>query len=237
MLRVNRFIRNQFKNEKAFDKALREAQTPDANGNISVDALKHFVLTQCKDAIVSQKLAKKDIESFLSAFIYNAYGSTNADQVAPLVFTDENYLATKMNHRVRGNPPPVEANGDIDTENLTKEEVHNKRVKSLAQQIENRVFDGPTRQFQVFKKFDKDNDGFVSYADFEEALHDMKIDADKKEVAALVSLIDPHKKGYVDYATFSKNFSENFSKGISVPLKEQHLPNLCPNREKLHEYG
>lgn len=79
MLRVNRFIRNQFKNEKAFDKALREAQTPDANGNISVDALKHFVLTQCKDAIVSQKLAKKDIESFLSAFIYNAYGSTNAD--------------------------------------------------------------------------------------------------------------------------------------------------------------
>jgi len=99
------------------------------------------------------------------------------------------------------------------------------------------VFDGPTRQFAVFKKFDKDNDGFVSYADFEDALADMRINADKKEVAAILSLIDTENKGFVDYKTFSKNFSENLSKKIDVPMKESHLPNLCPNREKVQEYG
>jgi hypothetical protein len=117
-MRVTRFMRKKFENEKKFDKSLKEAQKPDANGNISVDALKNFVLTHCKDAMVEQKLLKRDIESFLSSFVYNTYGSTNASNIAPLVFTDENFLANKMNHRVRGNPPPVEANGDLDPKAL-----------------------------------------------------------------------------------------------------------------------
>ena len=115
--------------------------------------------------------------------------------------------------------------------------MHNIRVKSLAQEIENKVFEGPLRQFQVFKKFDRDNDGFVSYSDFEEALFEMRIEADRKDIAAVLSLIDTNQKGFVDYKTFSKNFSENFSKSIKVEQKEVHLPNLYPNKEKVHEYG
>jgi hypothetical protein len=56
--------------------------------------------------MINKKLQKRDIEGFLSAFIYNAYGATNIGNVAPLVFTDDNYVSKKLNNRVRGNPPP-----------------------------------------------------------------------------------------------------------------------------------
>lgn len=49
--------------------------------------------------MVSKKVTKSDVEGFLSAFIYNAYGATNANNVAPLIFTDENYVAKKLNNR------------------------------------------------------------------------------------------------------------------------------------------
>ncbi len=34
--------------------------------------------------------------------------------------------------------------------------------------MEDKIFDGPVKMYQIFKNFDKDGDGFVSYADFEE---------------------------------------------------------------------
>jgi hypothetical protein len=63
--------------------------------------------------MISKKLNKRDIEGFLSAFIYNAYGTTDINKIAELVFTDDNFVAKKLNHRVRGNPPPPEVNGEI----------------------------------------------------------------------------------------------------------------------------
>ena len=95
------------------EKAIKDNCQPDKNGNISVDQFKNFVLTHCKDEMINKKLNKKDVEGFLSAFIYNTYGTTNVDSIAPLVFTDDNVVAKKLNHRVRGNPPPPEVNGDI----------------------------------------------------------------------------------------------------------------------------
>lgn len=52
-----------------------------------------------------------------------------------------------------------------------------------------------------------------------------------------MSLIDKDKKGFVDFTTFSKNFTPNMSQMVRVDQKEVHLPNLCPNKAKLHEYG
>lgn len=78
--------------------------------------------------MINKKLNKKDIEGFLSAFIYNAYGSTNVDSIAPLVFTDDNFVAKKLNHRVRGNPPPPEVNGDIQTSEITDDIIHTVNV-------------------------------------------------------------------------------------------------------------
>ena len=71
--------------------------------------------------MMTKKLCKADIEGFLSSFIYNTYGSTNVATIAPLIFTDDNYVAKKLNHRTRGNPPPPEVNGDIDQQEITDE--------------------------------------------------------------------------------------------------------------------
>lgn len=40
----------------------------------------------------------------------------------------------------------------------------------MLEQVEDRVFTGPVKMYQVFKQFDKDGDGYVSYGDFQDQL-------------------------------------------------------------------
>lgn len=50
LVKVGRHLKRVFGNEQAMDKALKEATSQlDKNGNISVDDLKLFVLTHCKE--------------------------------------------------------------------------------------------------------------------------------------------------------------------------------------------
>ena len=79
-------------------------------------------------------------------------------------------MATKLNNRVRANPPPVETNNDLDLYDVKQDDIHNVRMKEIINKIEDKVFDGPVKMHQIFKNFDRDGDGFVSYADFEERL-------------------------------------------------------------------
>lgn len=56
---------------------MKENFKADKNGNIPVETLKQFVVANLKNDMVSKKVTKKDVEGFLSAFIYNTYGATN----------------------------------------------------------------------------------------------------------------------------------------------------------------
>ena len=47
------------------------------------------------------------------------------------MFTDENYVAKKLNHRVRANPPPPEINGDINLNEVNNEDIHNSNVQNI----------------------------------------------------------------------------------------------------------
>jgi hypothetical protein len=95
--------------------------------------------------MVSKKISKKDIEGFLSAFIYNAYGGTSVDNVASIVFSNDNYVAKKLNHRVRGNPPPPEVNGEIDKYEVSSELIHNGETEKVLRDLEDKVFAGPVK--------------------------------------------------------------------------------------------
>jgi hypothetical protein len=87
-------LKRTYGNEKNLDKAIREHVTlEDKNDNISVDDFKNFILDTCKDQIIHRKIAKKDVEAFLSAFVYNTYGATNIESISKMVFTNENYVA------------------------------------------------------------------------------------------------------------------------------------------------
>ncbi len=113
---------------------------PDKNGNVSVDAMKQFVISHCQNEMMQKKITKQDVEGFLSAFVYNAYGATNASSIAPLVFTDENYVAKKLNGRSRANPPPAYINGDLDLYEVNNDTIHNHRVKEVLKNLEEKVF-------------------------------------------------------------------------------------------------
>ena len=67
---------------------------------------------------------------------------------------------------MRANPPPQEVNKGIDTQNVTEEEMHNHRVRNLMNQMEDKVFNGKVKLYQVFRQFDKDKDGYISHEDF-----------------------------------------------------------------------
>jgi len=45
----------------------------------------------------------------------------------------------------------------------------------LVNEIEDKVFNGKVKLYNVFKQFDKDNDGYVSYDDFEKCLKSIKV--------------------------------------------------------------
>lgn len=135
-----------------------------------MEDLKNFVLHTLKDDIISKKVTKRDVEGFLSSFIYNTYGETDHSGIAKHIFTRENIADSKLNHRVRGNPPPADTMGEFDLYEINEDDIHNHRIKEILTQIEDKVFDGPTKMHQVFRKFDKDGDGYVSYIDFEDTI-------------------------------------------------------------------
>ena len=85
---------------------------------------------------------------------------------------------------------------------------------------------------------DLDNDGFISYKDFEQHLEKQKVFATKEEIVTLMhNVLDVEKKGYIDFPTFQKRFKPRMSDQVQVEENELHCNNLVPNREKLEEYG
>lgn len=228
LVRVGRHLKRVFGNEQAMDKALKEAtSTIDKNGNISVDDLKQFVLTHCKEQIAHKQFFKKDIEAFLSAFNYNAYGATNVDSVAHVVFTDGNYVAKQLSRKTRANPPPDEVNSEM----LSQIEVpatpsdHGpvdyKKAASVLKEIEEKVYcgglpKGGTYQTVFRQIFDCDGDGFVSHADFESACRRLQIKADPSSVLNAIKALDTNMKGYFDFTSFSKKLQPGVSDRVAA---------------------
>lgn len=97
LIKVNRQLTKKFENKEAFEKVLREKADIDKNGNLSVDEFKTFLLDTCSDDLINRRISKKDIEGFLSGFVYNNHGSTDIAAVAPLVFEkDVDKIAQKL---------------------------------------------------------------------------------------------------------------------------------------------
>jgi Ca2+-binding EF-hand superfamily protein len=136
--------------------------------------------------------------------------------VAPLVYeTDHNKLSTSLAVRVRANPPPFIANQELGTTVGSWNDVSNvqaKRLRDILVQVEDKVFDSKPRFFSVFKSMDVDNDGYISYKDFEAHLLKNKIEATQSEIVTLMhTVLDPEKKGYIAFSDFQKRFRPRMS--------------------------
>jgi len=86
--------------------------------------------------------------------------------------------------------------------------------------------------YQLFRKFDTDRDGYVSYADFEQCLQSLKINAEKKELGAIMKLVDKSGNGFLTFTEFSKVFSPSMSSNlVTVDHNDSILPNHQPSQE------
>lgn len=185
----------------------------------------------CESDLCEKKILKRDIEGFLSAFNYSMYGATNINDIASLVYTRDDLIPQRLSEKKRPNAPPQDLNKDIDPKAVEEKECHNQRIRSLLNQMEDKVFNGKVKLFQVFRKFDNDKDGYISYEDFHHCLNSIKVHADKKEIASMVKLIDPSNQGYLTFTQFQEVFSPSMSdKLVNVPQNDTYHPNLCPTR-------
>ena len=242
MHRVNRHLVDKFGDKDKFETYLREKVDSDKNGNISVDEFKFLIKDCLAEEVISRRLTKKDLEGFLSAFKYNRHGATDISTIAPMVFEkDTNKLTVALSTKTRANPPPGFVNMDLaDQEGQPiQDEPQARRLRGLLEKIEDVAFTGgKPKAFEVFRAFDVDGDGFVSYKDFENHLVKNKVHASKEDIASLMKhVLDTDGNGYIDFNTFKEKFGPNMSKLVEVPENEVHLPNLVPNQAKLQEYG
>ena len=89
-------------------------------------------------------------------------------------------------------------------------------------QIENVAFSsGKPRAFHIFREFDSDGDGFVSYKDFEAHLTKNKVFASKGDINLLMkNVLDTDGNGFIDFSTFKEKFGPNMSNLVAVPQRE-----------------
>lgn len=151
MIKVNRKFKNLFGTQDKLDSKIKEELKPDKNGNVSVDDLRDFVLKTIEHDMIHRKITKKDVEGFLSAFNYSTYGDTNIDQIAPLIFTADYEVEKKLAKRVRANPPPDQIATNLQAIVVSKDDIHNNKIRDLLVEIEDKVFNGKTQQYGIFK--------------------------------------------------------------------------------------
>ena len=119
MIKINRRLKKEFKSEQEFESKIKGEKTADVNGNVSVDQLRDFVLTTVENDMINQKITKRDIEGFLSAFSYNTYGATNINSIAKLIYCRDDQIPEKLAERKWANPPPADVNKDIPIGDVT----------------------------------------------------------------------------------------------------------------------
>jgi len=146
-VKINRKLKKLFTDRSKFDEHVATNITPDPHGNVSVDQLRDFVLGLCEKELIARTILKKDVEGFLSAFNYNQYGATNINDVAGLVFTRDDEIPQRLAERKRPNAPPQDLNKDVDPKSVEEAEVHNHRIRSLLNQMEDKVFNGKVKLF------------------------------------------------------------------------------------------
>lgn len=202
-----------------------------------------MIADTCTEEVTKRRLTKHDLEGFLSSFKYTVHGATDISTIAPLVFEkDSNKLALALSCNKRTNPPPANINEELATggdDGDISNETTARRLRGILGQIENHHFcSGKPRAFEIFRAFDTDGDGFVSYKDFEANLLKNKIFASKGDISLLMkNVLDTDGNGYIDFSTFKDKFGPDMSRLIAVPERELHMPNLVPNKEKLNEFG
>jgi Ca2+-binding EF-hand superfamily protein len=209
--KINRLLKKRFKTKDALTRHLKEKIDVDKNGIIDLNEFQNLIIGSFQEEIENNDVGRKDIEAFLSNFVYNKYGYTAVDEVAPRVFASAEDYNRIIDHFKKPKPPPSKVNDGLiqeDTGNVI-DKFYQQRVKNLADKIVTKALNAAHSKYQCFKSFDIDGDGYVSYQDFVNKVKEMEIQASNNEIMSVVKAIDTDKNGFIDFRNFMISFQPN----------------------------
>eukprot|EP00831_Metopus_contortus_P001674 TRINITY_DN10601_c0_g1_i2.p1 TRINITY_DN10601_c0_g1~~TRINITY_DN10601_c0_g1_i2.p1 ORF type:complete len:208 (+),score=58.51 TRINITY_DN10601_c0_g1_i2:127-750(+) len=160
-LKVSRILQARFGSVDKFNEDLKTKLEGDSYGNVAASELEKYFSDTLKDNLNKREVSRRDLEGFLSAFLYNRYKMTNVNRIAPMAFSDDTEISKKILSIERANPPPAKI-----AENTQKNEpttVEPERMRQLLKELQLKSFAQKREIFKVYREYDHDGDGYISY--------------------------------------------------------------------------
>jgi len=85
-LTVHRHLRKKYPKAKELNEKLSKLVKVEKRGTVDVNQLRDAIVEICDDELEEQKLVKRDIEAFLSSYLYNQYGHTKYTDIVPKIY-------------------------------------------------------------------------------------------------------------------------------------------------------
>lgn len=213
--RIKRVLRDRFKSEDSLHRALFASGGKD----ITVANLKSFL---CDEAALDpmESIGKEDIEAFLSAVQYSAYGRADIKSIARSVFIEE-YRDDSLTRKTRPLPPARPAPPSTQAMPLSRREelLNELGVKLYAQRC--------AQAFQAFRFFDRDGDGYVSREDFKSGLQRLNIPFEANESDQLLDYLDQDRNGFLSY--------QEFACGLRLNPGRRELPSVLAAAKDMYQ--
>ncbi|KAL4512930.1 hypothetical protein ABPG72_017615 [Tetrahymena utriculariae] len=86
----------------------------------------------------------------------------------------------------------------------------NQQIKNVLKKVEDKLFLGDSRAYQVFKTFDLDKDGYVKKDELNEKLSQMSI-LNPEEQKIFNKYVDPNNQGYFNFSQFNEKINSQMS--------------------------
>ncbi|CAG9324461.1 unnamed protein product [Blepharisma stoltei] len=207
--KIRQFLREGVESQEELNEDLAKAGF---DGKVSQEQLKDFVISKLKEK-QTIKITKKELEGFLSSYIYNKDGLASVPDITNNIFMEDTKAAQEL-HIIKRAVPPFRQTKDFDPCSDTN-------IKKILKEIEEKMFvQGSQRSVQIFKKFDRDGDGFITREDLEGALEVNNIVHDQRDVDDLMAFLDEEKSGHVNFREFSRHIQTNIIQSNSERLQE-----------------
>lgn len=196
------------------DEQLKDKLEVDKNGAVTRQSVQKFFIDNCHDLLVNKTIEKRDLEGFLSSLNYSVHGDTKIAEIAPRLFGDSlRYDLFKKATRAAP-PKPIDTSINYSPPSSKRSQAG---LRSLLEELEQKIFKAKTTHFKVFHAFDHDNDGFVSLDDMFSHLSRMQVQATDKQVEDLFKHLDRNKNGFLDFNDFSKGIHSRMADDYTAP--------------------
>lgn len=102
-------------------------------------------------------------------------------------------------------------------------------IKSILQKVDDNIFRGSQRAYEIFKKLDLDQDGYINHNDLMRSMREKHI-MGNDEIVKLISYLDPDQVGYLGFQEFSSKIrngcTDNDAQGYQITV-----PTIYPSKE------